>query len=146
MLPEMREKDQARFWSKVAPPNEQGCMLWLAGKDRGGYGQFRLDGKSLTAHSVSWKLAYGPVSDGLVIDHLCRVRHCVAPEHFEAVTYAENSRRGQTGINNRAKTHCPQGHPYDDENTYAPLQNRRKCRACHRAQNRASYHRRRAVL
>lgn len=145
------ERDTARFWAKVALPNEQGCMLWLACKGPTGYGSFGAAGANLRVHRVSYILAYGSIPDGLVIDHLCRVRHCVNPAHLEAVTQRENVRRGNlgsspasllgglaTGALSRAKTHCPRGHAYSDENTYvAPLGDRR-CRECAKA-HRANY-------
>jgi hypothetical protein len=70
----------------------------------------------------------------LTIDHLCRVRHCVNPDHLEAVTCRENLLRGETlQAANVAKTECPQGHPYDEENTYVYPNGRRDCRTCNAA-------------
>jgi hypothetical protein len=143
----LTEKDQARFWVKVAPANEQGCMLWTAGKDRDGYGQFKLTGMSDRAHRISYTLANGPIPTGLQIDHLCRVRHCVAPAHLEAVSLQENLRRGAggaiggraNGAQERAKTHCPKGHAYAGENLYTYPDGRRECRACRREAHRR-YH------
>ena len=70
--------------------------------------------------------------DGLEIDHLCRRRGCAQPLHLEPVTGLENMRRGIVGRVNRAKTHCPQGHPYDEANTHQSRSGRRNCRACAR--------------
>jgi hypothetical protein len=87
-----------RFWPKVA--KSDGCWLWLASTDARGYGQILSPGrrgKPLAAHRVSYELAYGPIGSGLVIDHLCRNSRCVRPEHLEAVTQAENIRRGMVG-------------------------------------------------
>lgn len=130
------EKDQARFWAKVALPNDNGCMLWSGAPNRAGYGRFWLDGKNVLAHRLSYRLAHGPIPNGLVIDHVrdrgCRHRHCVAPDHLEAVTDAENIRRGDTGANNASKTHCPQGHPYSAENTHLHITGSRRCRECGR--------------
>lgn len=142
---EMSEKDQARFWAKVALPNEQGCMLWLGGTAVG-YGRFYLAGKMRGAHRLSYTLAYGPIPDGLVLDHLCRTPACVRPDHLEAVTNSENLRRGDTSANNGniRKTHCPQGHAYDKGNTYVQT-GRRHCRECRRAHDRAHPRRRAGV-
>lgn len=115
-----------RFWAKVKPsPGD--CWTWTACVDRGGYGLFRFKGKSRKAHRVSFELHHGhPVPEGLELDHLCRVRSCVNPNHLDPVTHAENVTRGRGGWNMAVKTHCPQGHPYEGEN----LWNKGKCRVC----------------
>lgn len=126
----LAECDERRFWSKVALPNGEGCMLWAGGLDAKGYGRFVLARRRAKAHRVSYTLAYGPIPDGLVLDHLCRVRNCVAPGHLEAVTSRENTLRGETlPARHLAKAHCPQGHPYNDKNTYI-YKGWRRCRAC----------------
>ncbi|MFJ2650852.1 HNH endonuclease [Streptomyces sp. NPDC087420] len=144
----LTESDERRFWSKVALPNEQGCMLWTKYVRPDGYVSFYLSGKQVLIHRVSYTLAYGSIPDGLVIDHVkakgCTNRHCVAPAHLEAVAGIENHRRGDAGGNMRAKTHCPQGHPYSSENTYVYPRGHRRCRACGREQNRDYSRRRRA--
>src|SRR5580700_4165380 len=95
-----------------------------------GYGLFTL-GKLMGAHRASHRLFKGPIGEGLVVDHLCKVTCCVNPQHLEVVTQAENVARGDTGKNERDKTHCPQGHEYSDSNTYRlPNGKHRYCRAC----------------
>lgn len=135
------ECDQARFWAKVALPNEQGCMLWLRATNEDGYGRFYLNGKAERAHRVSYLLAYGLIPEGTEIDHVrakgCANRHCVAPLHLEAVTHAENNRRSMAGaalaLRQAAKTHCPAGHLYAGNNLYIhPTTGGRRCRACGR--------------
>ncbi|MGN6128491.1 MAG: HNH endonuclease signature motif containing protein [Humibacter sp.] len=129
---ELGEKDQARFWVKVALPDSNGCMLWMA-STWDGYGRFKLGGAMRQAHRLSYAMAYGSVPAGLQLDHLCRVRHCVAPDHLEPVTSQENSRRGSgVAAKNAAKTHCLRGHRYDDANTYIPPAGGRRCLACQR--------------
>lgn len=73
----LTESAHVRFWSKVALPDANGCMLWAAGLDRGGYGQFNRGDRTLKAHQVAWWFANGPLPRGLVLDHLCQVRACV---------------------------------------------------------------------
>lgn len=140
----LTERDEARFWSKVALPNEQGCMLWLDYVDPHGYAQFYADGRPRKGHHAAYILAYGPIPDGLEIDHVrargCKNKHCVAPLHLEAVTHAENMKRAGA-----AKTHCINGHEYTLANTYLTPRGSRNCRACRRQAMRNLYARRKAA-
>lgn len=122
-----------RFWNKVK--KTQKCWLWTAYIFPSGYGGFKLAGKSRTAHSVAYELTHGLVPNGLQLDHLCRTRHCVNPQHLEPVTARVNIRRGNSGLmfakRQLAKTHCPQGHEYNAVNTYNnPNKSNRHCRIC----------------
>jgi len=97
------------------------------------------NGKNWRAHRFSFTLHLGEIPDGLELDHLCKNKLCVKPDHLEAVTHAENVRRGNAGKWQREKTHCPQGHPYSEENTYViPATGHRQCRECNRARGRKS--------
>lgn len=127
-----------RFWLKVSPEPNSGCWLWLgANSGTGGYGKFWFEGKDRYSHRHAYEALIGPVPEHLDLDHLCRVTSCCNPLHLEAVPHVENIRRGNTGkisgARQKAKTHCPNGHPYDEANTYHnPKTNQRHCRACHR--------------
>src|SRR6266568_5486930 len=100
-----------RFWAKV--DRSGACWLWTAHVGEDGYGTFSLDGHHQRAHRIAWVLLRGPIPEGLQIDHLCRVRACVNPDHLEPVTQRENILRGE-GISALCarRTHCPQGHEY----------------------------------
>lgn len=128
------------------------CWQWTGAKTRGGYGKIsagsETDGtkRMALAHRVAYEHFIGPVPEGLELDHVChngtgcpgglacRHRACVNPWHLEAVTGQVNRQRGEGGAREAARTHCPQGHAYDETNTYHPPgKPRRICRACNRA-------------
>jgi hypothetical protein len=124
-----------RFLEKIAP-TDSGCIEWIASLNNNGYGTFAVGGnRSTVAHRWAYEHFVGPVPDGLDLDHLCRNRRCVNPDHLEPVTTSTNLLRAVgMGQANAAKTHCPAGHPYDGDNLYIPPSraNNRMCRACRR--------------
>jgi len=137
-----------RFMEKVAD-GENGCMNWTGGLNGVGYGQFyrgRTDlgdtGKTY-AHRWSYETFVGPIPEGLHLDHLCRNRACVNPDHLEPVTIRENLLRGVgPSATNARKTACPQGHPLAGANLYVnPNNSQRSCRECGRERQAAKYRR-----
>lgn len=114
--------------------HDSGCWLWTGAIHPTGYGQMRTPGTrvSTSAHRVVYESLVEPIAPGLVLDHLCRIRACVNPDHLEPVTHRVNLLRG-VGINatNAAKTHCKHGHEFTPENTYR-YGNKRQCRTCNR--------------
>jgi len=127
-----------RFISKVATLNQTGCWLWNGYIEKNGYGRIFSGGKMRWAHIVSYELFVGDIPEGEELDHLCRNHSCVNPSHLEPVTHQENMVRSPIGApaTHRAKTHCPQGHPYSGDNliTYRGM---RYCRECGKRYKRA---------
>jgi hypothetical protein len=112
------------------------CWLWTARRHRDGYAQIQLDGRTQLAHRVAYRVFVGPIPDGLTLDHLCRVRHCVNPAHLEPVTGRINTLRGNgPSALNAIKKQCSRDHDFTDENTYVDKLGRRDCRTCHRAKD-----------
>lgn len=149
-----------RFWSKVDKngPLFRGtsCWVWIASRDRDGYPHGFLTGYDeerrpilQKAHRYSYETFKGAIPANLQLDHLCRNRACVNPDHLEPVTCKVNIRRGLTGILNSAKarkTHCPRGHPYFGENLIInSASGARVCRTCTNETNRRIYQTRRAA-
>ena|SRR3990167_8473917 len=125
---------------KYEPEPNSGCWLWTGAITYGGYGVLKIGNTMTTAHRVSYELHKGKIPEGLQLDHLCRVRCCVNPDHLEPVTNKENMRRGLGNgpavKKQLSKTHCPKSHPYSGENLYLMKNGGRKCRECHRIEAR----------
>lgn len=123
-----------RFWLRVVKTPE--CWLWTGQLDIGRYGVFTWEGrKPRKAHRIAYELLIGPIPFGLQLDHLCRNRACVNPEHLEPVTAQVNVLRSlpfRSHISTKPlKTHCPQGHAYNEANTRL-YRGARVCRQCDR--------------
>src|SRR5581483_1186948 len=102
-MPKRTRTPEERYWEKVGMgPN--GCHVWLAFKNKLGYGWFWANGRHWAAHRYALKLAGREVPDHLVVDHLCRNPSCVRPDHLEAVTDKVNIQRGLV-----PKTHWKSG-------------------------------------
>ena len=131
----MRGPDHVRFHEYYIPEPNTGCFLWIGAMDSHGYGNFTSMAprkRSVLAHRMAWLLDVGPIPDGMVLDHLCRVRACVNVRHLRVATQRENTLCGMGPAALRAQqTHCKQGHAFDAGNTYM-WRGTRACRVCRR--------------
>lgn len=116
--------------AKVAK-DPSGCWFWMAARRSHGYGVFWNGKRQVYAHRHSYECFVGPIPEGLTIDHLCRVRYCVNPDHLEPVTQKENNLRGESTMARQARqTHCHLGHELAGENLYVYPNGQRKCLVC----------------
>jgi len=129
------------------------CWIFTGAKNHGGYGIIQL-GRGVgtdRTHRVMYEHHVGPIPKGMTLDHLCAVTACCNPAHLEVVSRSDNTKRqwaagrADPGRSQREKTHCPQGHAYDEANTHVTKENRRVCRACHRVYARERYARLRSL-
>mgnify|MGYP001572395295 CR=1 FL=1 len=130
--------------SQCIPVTESGCWLWLGHTSKTtGYGLVSLKGKLESgkvdgAHRVSYELFNGPIPEGFCIDHLCRVRCCINPDHLRVVTPRQNCLENNSSVVaiNIKKTHCPRGHELAGDNLLRCKSSRRRCRECANAKRR----------
>ena len=124
-----------RFMTKVDVTDD--CWNWIGQKTVDGYGILTFTNKKIKkkkyVHRLSYEHYKQEIPPKMTIDHLCRNRRCVNPDHLECVTNVENVMRGQ-GITvvNKAKTHCDNGHEFSSENTYVTSKGYRQCQICKR--------------
>lgn len=112
---------------------DTGCWEFTGARTVNGYGRIGLPGADTgwaLAHRVAYEEFIADIPPGLDLDHLCRNRACCNPWHLEPVTRSVNLRRSPIMGRKDYVTHCPEGHPYDEENTYRNPQGRRACRKC----------------
>jgi len=132
--------DEARFWSKVDKRGPDECWPWTTGLNHDGYGAFSYTGENgrvirLGAHR--WILGHlrgthlGPGEEAC---HSCDNPPCCNPAHLRVGSHQDNmTDMAERNRQPKARvTHCPQGHPYDEENTLIRRDGRRKCRECGR--------------
>lgn len=142
--PGRRRRNRAQVIDHLAAnfePNETGCWVWTGALTNEGYARmtWKQDGVYAVpgGHRVILHALGFPVPRDRVVDHLCRNRACINPDHLDVVQQRENVLRSPIAVAaiNAAKTHCPHGHEYTAENTYLYTFKTRKtttrvCRAC----------------
>lgn len=127
-------RDIQRFIIKIHVNLDTKCWEWTASTNKGGYGNFTSSDRQYTkAHIFAYEYFKGKIPEGLELDHLCRVRHCVNPDHLEAVNHLTNMTRALNfrELSHR-KTHCKRGHEFTFENTYHSPKGHRDCYTCRR--------------
>lgn len=141
MTLEGRKSFLERYEHFAMPEPNTGCFIWTGSLSWNGYGQVGTGYKNQKArklglaHREAYEYFVGPIPEGMDLDHKCRMRCCVNPDHLEPVTRSENSRRGigpgLAKIRQESKTHCKRGHPLIGENLRIDSKTGgRLCRAC----------------
>lgn len=127
---------ESRFWTKVEhglPPEHRPdlgpCWLWNGALSEAGYANFKVAGRTWRAHIWAYVSYVGPVPAGMEIDHVCRRRNCVRPDHLEAVTRTENVRRALPFRPSFRRKTCERGHPLDEGYVRTDT-GQRMCRQC----------------
>ncbi len=100
-----------KIWNKIEKTDT--CWNWK-GDTWSGYGKIRIKSKNYRVHRLVYELLVGQIPTGLELDHRCRNRKCVNPEHLEPVTHAVNMERGMPF--RKQRTHCNQGHELTEDN------------------------------
>ena len=130
---------QERLYSRIKK-NELDCWVWQGCVIRR-YGGIKIAGKMKRAHRISWELTNGPIPDGLFVCHHCDVPLCINPDHLFLGTHTDNMRdmikkgRKSKIVWNTNKTHCKQGHTFNEQNTRYYVwkdKEHRCCRTCDR--------------
>lgn len=125
--------------------DENGCWLWTGALYRKGYAKilrkvvpgYPDHGRAWRGHRYIYIKLVGPIPDGMVLDHLCRVRRCVNPDHLRVCTNFENlTAPGSQAAAGFQFTHCKQGHEFTEETTFWDRTGRRSCRICRREYDR----------
>lgn len=132
---ELTERDIARFWSLVVRGEPGQCWNFRNTPGSSGYGNVNIRGEQIGAHKLAYTIANGPVPPDYDVHHTCPVANklCCNPAHLRAIPKGVHARQpGHVAQINASKTHCPEGHPYDEENTYKTPNGKRQCRTCNK--------------
>lgn len=124
---------EQRFWAKV--DRTSGCWLWTASRDLNGYGQFWNGERVVPAHRWAYENFVEAVPVELVLDHLCRNRACVRPEHLDPVPQSANAARGLQGFALTGLCRAGLHDVTDPRNILLKSNGDRSCRPCKYARN-----------
>lgn len=131
------------FISKAMPNGD--CLIWIAARNKEGYGRFQYQGKLWMAHRLAWTIKFGKIPDGLHVLHKCDNPPCINTDHLFLGSNADNIldkvSKGRQARN--FKTHCKNGHEYTEENTFVRKQGWKECRICIRQNQKAARKRKR---
>ena len=141
------QADRDRFWSKVSIKSADECWEWKAGRLPFGYGQIFMHGKAQRAPRLALVLSGITVPKGAFVCHHCDNPPCCNPAHLFIGTNKDNALDMCAKGRNvqQQKTHCPNGHPYDDQNVLPSNRGWRACRICSRISQRDHMRRKRAL-
>lgn len=116
------------------------CWLWNGPLASNGYSKTKYRLKHTSGHRAFYLHFRGEIPPGMHLDHICRVRSCVNPDHLEIVTPRENLLRGNghAAINSKKKS-CKRGHELAGKNLYLTPDGRRNCKICRSQPQGVSY-------
>lgn len=138
-MEELTPVQRDRLLLKVSWDELEKCWPWKAALNACGYGILGHNGRTWLAHKLMWHWLRYPVPQGHELDHTCRVRACVNPNHLRVVTHKDNMKVGAKAL----KTHCPAGHPYAGDNLLIDKHSGgRRCKICRVSKLRAANQRR----
>lgn len=126
-----------RIYAKSIPVTESGCWIWMGAKQNNGYGHMGYMGKTYLVHRISYEQHVGLIPENMVIDHMCRVRDCVNPDHLQVTTIAENvlaSNSMTISAVMKRKTACPKC-----GGEYTKIKVGRECVPCRKAREKARW-------